>query len=329
MKRHLLISFLSIVILCSFVACSNNAMSEDYETDDIGLAEALFAKTITETTSETLMCEICGNIFDFRSDDWYSVRRYGRCCSCYSFYNQVYEEQAEYIEQRAEQEGYVEAPYAPGNEDVFAFFINDHTVQFVNLGDSVWSFDDDGCLLIALGHKYWYVEPVEDSDADTASYELEPGDSIYIDCDLSVYGELIPEEYIMVYGNMEDGSDYYSASFSVRDGEIILYRFRYVDYPELDRLQVIHNSFLDLQGTETYINANNNRRIELVRDLLDELATDGFYSDDEPLYRPDYPFPIIDADSIELVDNDEEISFYFETIDGYSSYIEIWSSGQQ
>ena len=66
-------------------------------------------------------------------------------------------------------------------------------------------------------------------------------------------------------------------------------------------------------------------RIELTYDLLDELATNGCIFDDLG-YVISYPYPLIDAESIELVNNDNEIAFYINTIDGAPTVLEIWSN---
>lgn len=43
-------------------------------------------------------------------------------------------------------------------------------------------------------------------------------------------------------------------------------------------------------------------------------------------YVISYPYPLIDAESIELVNNDNEIAFYINTIDGAPTVLEIWSN---
>ena len=115
--------------------------------------------------------------------------------------------------------------------------------------------------------------------------------------------------------------------FSVHYGEISITGYGgYPSIPALDRLLVIYGEFRELQESDDYIRADNDYRIDMTQRLIDELATDGYYTDNPgyPLVR-DYPFPIIDIESVELVDNEEETVFYFDTIDGYPAVFEISS----
>lgn len=325
MDRKILAVVLSFLVL--FTASCNNVNKTDLESDEPTGRERSITESVSESTYETRYCEICGSSCEYGDENWDYISRYGMCRSCYTFQSEAQEEMDDSEERWAEENGYIEADYNPADYNVFAFFVNDHTVQFVNHGDEPWQFDESCTLLIRLGRKFWYVDPVEDAQFNDTVHVLAPDSSIYIDCDLSIYGDLTGGYYNLVYGDIGDGAIGYSAIFSVHYGEISITGYGgYPSIPALDRLLVIYGEFRELQESDDYIRADNDYRIDMTQRLIDELATDGYYTDNPgyPLVR-DYPFPIIDIESVELVDNEEETVFYFDTIDGYPAVFEISS----
>ena len=123
---------------------------------------------------------------------------------------------------------------------------------------------------------------------------------------------------------MEDGSSYYSAGFWAHDG-VIGYGGPHCSSPTVacERLEEVHRRFYySLQNTDEYREADNDTRVTMVGDMLDELASDEYEWMAQPVRSRG---AVVDGDSIVLVNDSNEISFYFRTVDGLETVIEIWN----
>ena len=277
-------------------------------------------------TSRT--CCICGRTFDYQEwndSNWQTIGITGMCNGCLSWQEHCRDERDLIEELYAKNNGYFPVDEIPGDRDIAVIFINDHTLQYVNRSDEVWSFGENYRLEALYADKWWYVNPIRNSNVNTDAHELGPGCTTYLYVDLSQFGNLPDGHYRLACGDIGDGHNLYYAYFRISYG---VFYHDYTIYPEhtvTDHLIAVLFSFRNLQESEEYINADNDMRIELTYDLLDELATNGCIFDDLG-YVISYPYPLIDTESIELVNNDNEIAFYINTIDGAPTVLEIWSN---